>query len=239
MEEFNVDIVHVLQNRDFSVLQKLIPYLYDFRAKIAAKVEDATAYESKCMKKRTQSESKISELQQEIESLKTEIDATKLQQKIVDKKIANAIKQEEELEEEVNGAKLTRDNLTIEIVDLREKSEQRKAHKKSTWDGIKRACKIYRQYLDFHIHLIHEKEGEQLKVSFFVNDSNTENEYFVRLLNWNNQWKVEQIQPPLKEEHLTDFERIIDFSKQSRVSDMTAFLCKLRYIFTKYYLNVK
>ena len=46
MEEFNVDIVHVLQNRDFSVLQKLIPYLYDFRAKIAAKVEDATAYES-------------------------------------------------------------------------------------------------------------------------------------------------------------------------------------------------
>ena len=72
------------------------------------------------MKKRTQSESKISELQQEIESLKTEIDATKLQQKIVDKKIANAIKQEEELEEEVNGAKLTRDNLTIEIVDLRE-----------------------------------------------------------------------------------------------------------------------
>lgn len=46
MEELNVDIVHVLQTRDFSVLQKLIPYLYDFRAKIAAKVEDASAYES-------------------------------------------------------------------------------------------------------------------------------------------------------------------------------------------------
>lgn len=46
MEEFNIDIVHVLQNRDFSVLQKLVSHCYDFRAKIAAKIEDTTAYES-------------------------------------------------------------------------------------------------------------------------------------------------------------------------------------------------
>ena len=141
-------------------------------------------------------------------------------------------------------------------------TEQRRAHKKSTWDSIKRVCKIYKQYLDFHIHIFREEEKEQLKVSFFVNDFNAENEYFVRLLNCNNQWKgmqhpffynylplydtnlwiyflVEQIQPSLKEKHLADFERIIDFSKQSMVLDMTAFLCKLRNIFTKYYLNVE
>lgn len=46
---------------------------------------------------------------------------------------------------------------------------------------------------------------------------------------------MEQIQPTLKTEHLSDFEGIIDFSKQSEVSDVTALLCKLRETFVKYY----
>lgn len=43
-----------------------------------------------------------------------------MQQKIIDKKITNAIKQQEKLEEEVNNAKVKRDSLSVEIVDLRE-----------------------------------------------------------------------------------------------------------------------
>lgn len=73
-----------------------------------------------CIEKIAQSGNKILELEQEVESLKSDIDATKLQQKIIDKKITNAIKQQEKLEEEVNNAKVKRDSLSVEIVDLRE-----------------------------------------------------------------------------------------------------------------------
>lgn len=44
MEEFNIDIAHVLQNRDFSIIQKLKSYYSNIQTKIAAKVEDATTY---------------------------------------------------------------------------------------------------------------------------------------------------------------------------------------------------
>lgn len=63
---------------------------------------------------------KISELQQEIEYLKSEIDATKLQQKIVDKKNFNVVKQQEKLQEEVEDAKLKRDNISLEMIDLQQ-----------------------------------------------------------------------------------------------------------------------
>lgn len=73
-----------------------------------------------CIEKRTQNGNKISELQQEVESLKSEIDATDLQQKIVDKKIANIIEEQENLEEEVKKTKSRRNSLSIEIVELNE-----------------------------------------------------------------------------------------------------------------------
>lgn len=44
MEEFNIDIAHVLQNRDFSIIQKLKSYYSNIQTKIAAKVEDTTTY---------------------------------------------------------------------------------------------------------------------------------------------------------------------------------------------------
>lgn len=55
-----------------------------------------------------------------MESLKSEIDATDLQQKIVDKKIANITEEQENLEEEVNKTKSRRNSLSIEIVELNE-----------------------------------------------------------------------------------------------------------------------
>lgn len=45
MEEFNCNIEHVLQNRDFSILQKLDSYYSNFRNKIATNVKDVTAHE--------------------------------------------------------------------------------------------------------------------------------------------------------------------------------------------------
>lgn len=239
MEEFNCNIEHVLQNRDFSILQKLVSHCSNFRNKIASNVEDVTVYEIECTEKKTQDINKISELQQEIESLKSEIDATKLQQKITDKKIANAIIQEEELKTEVDDAKLKRDNLSLELVDLQQESEKRKEEKIIAWNNIKRACHPYKQYLNLHIHLATEKTHERTKVSFFINDPTAKDKYYVYLIHSNNKWKVEQIQPILKMEHLIDFKGIIDFANESEISDVTLFLCNLRHIFVKYYLNTE
>ncbi|XP_043257819.1 uncharacterized protein LOC122400425 [Colletes gigas] len=236
MEEFCCDIVHALQNRDFDVLQK---YYYNIREKIDAKVEEAIAYEIECREKRTLRVNKILELQQEFENLKSEIDMTKLQQKVVDKKILNAIKQQEKLQEEIDEQKSKRDRLVIEMIDLQQEAAKRKENKISTWDAIKRASYIYKQYLDFHIQLLDRKECVRIKVSFFVTNANTENKYFVHLCNFDGQWKVEQIQPALNSENLNDFKGIVDLVKNSEISDVTAFLCKLRHIFSKYYLNMK
>lgn len=46
--------------------------------------------------------------------------AVKLQQKIVDKKIVNAVKQNEMFKDVVERAKLKRDSLSLEIVDLQQ-----------------------------------------------------------------------------------------------------------------------
>ncbi|XP_031839014.1 uncharacterized protein LOC116429811 [Nomia melanderi] len=238
MEDINCDIAHILQNRDFNVLQNLVTHYYNFRIKLAAKVEDATAYEIECKEKRTLSLNKISELQQEIERLKSEIDATKLQQKILDKKILNASKQQEKLKEEVDNAKTKRDSLSLEMIDLNQESEKRKENKILTWNAIKRACHIYKQYLDFRIDLLDPKEYERVQISFFTHNEDFCNKYFVRLINSNNQWRVEEIQPMLKTEYFNDFKGIVDFSTQSEIIDITAFLCKLRHIFVKYYLNI-
>nr|XP_012146646.1 PREDICTED: uncharacterized protein LOC100878196 isoform X2 [Megachile rotundata] len=144
---------------------------------------------SECSEKRTQDINKISELQQEIESLKSEIDATKLQQKIVDKKIANAIIQEEELKTEVDDAKSKRDNLSLELVDLQQESEKRKEEKILAWNNLKRACKPYKEYLNLRIRLNDNKTPERIEISFFINDAALEDKYYVYLIHSDNQWK--------------------------------------------------
>ncbi|XP_015436709.1 PREDICTED: uncharacterized protein LOC107192043 [Dufourea novaeangliae] len=235
MEEFHCDIAHILQNRDFTVLQKLLSHSNNFRAKISAKIEDTITHEIECKEKRTLHVNRISELKQEIDSLKSEIDATKLQQKIVDKKIFNAIKQQEELKEKVNNEKSKRDSLCIEMVDLQQESEKRRENKILTWNAIKRACHIYKQYLDVHVQLLDTKECEHIRISFFTHNEDLNNKYFVNLYNSSNQWKVEEVQPEFKKEDFDDFKGIVDFSAQSEIFDITAFLCKLRHIFIKCY----
>lgn len=45
MEKFSIDLAHILENRDFTVLQELESYFCNFRKKVAAKIEEVTAYE--------------------------------------------------------------------------------------------------------------------------------------------------------------------------------------------------
>lgn len=59
-------------------------------------------------------------MQHELESLESDIDAKKLQRKILDKKILNAIQRQEILQVEVEEEKLKRDSLSIEMIDLQQ-----------------------------------------------------------------------------------------------------------------------
>lgn len=61
---------------------------------------------------------KISELQQEIGTIKSDIDNIILQQKVTDKKISNAIKSQEDLKDQLENGKVQRETLSLEMVDL-------------------------------------------------------------------------------------------------------------------------
>lgn len=60
----------------------------------------------------------MSELQQEIGTTKSDVDAVVLQRKIIDKKISNATKSQEDLREELEKAKAQREALSLEMVDV-------------------------------------------------------------------------------------------------------------------------
>lgn len=57
-------------------------------------------------------------MQQEIGTIKSDIDAVILQQKIIDKMISNTIKSQEDLKDDLEKAKVQRETLSLEMVDL-------------------------------------------------------------------------------------------------------------------------
>lgn len=73
---------------------------------------------SDCSKKKSVNTGKMSELQQAIATIKSDVDAVVLQQKVTDKKISNAIKSQEDLKDQMENAKVQREALSLEMVDL-------------------------------------------------------------------------------------------------------------------------
>ncbi|XP_076288204.1 uncharacterized protein LOC143212850 [Lasioglossum baleicum] len=238
-KDLQCDILHIFQNRDFSVLQSLVSYLYNYHANIAANVDTAIHYENESKKERALRLNQISESQQKIARLKSETDETRLELKKVDKRIANASKQSAILTEKVDNAKTKRDNMSLEIIDLNQEREKCTENKILKWNAIKHACYIYKEHLDIRISLLEPKEHERVQISFFIHNVDLNDKYFVCLTNSNDHWKVEEIRPTLKKEHFNDFKGIISSSGELEIVDITAFLYKLRHTFVKNYLNAK
>lgn len=238
IEELECDLSDALQNDDRSVLKKWIYLCREFRTWVAARIEEELLYEQECIRKRSANDRKISELQREIDKVKSDTEATLLEQKITDKKISNVIKSQERLKDELEKIKIQRDTLSLEMVDLELEMETRKRNKILQWDAIKRACHIYKANLKIHMSLQEEKDCEEVKVSFFTHSAATKNQYFVRLLCCDGHWKVEQIEPMLKREHYNNLPIVTDPSGNPKVSDITLLLCQVRSIFLKYYMKV-
>lgn len=57
------------------------------------------------------------------------------------------------------------------------------------WDAIKRACNMYKTYLDIHISLEEKEDHQYIKVAFFTHNKDTKDKYFVQLSHSSNCWK--------------------------------------------------
>ncbi|XP_011688575.1 PREDICTED: uncharacterized protein LOC105450436 [Wasmannia auropunctata] len=239
--QFKCNILDVFQNDDYTVLEKLTSWYREFLLHIDTRLEQGHLYEKDCSEKKSVNTGRMSELQQEIVTTKSDVDAAELQRKITDKKISNVIKSQEELRDELEKAKEKRETVSLHMVDLQLELEDRKQKKVSQWDAIKRACNIYKVNLDIHISLEEEADRRCIKFSFFTHDEAMKDKYFVELSHSNTDWTVEQIEPRLKKEHFEKLTALKDSSEGTKVFDfeITTFLCEVRSIFLKHYVKMK
>ncbi|XP_014483973.1 PREDICTED: uncharacterized protein LOC106749236 [Dinoponera quadriceps] len=239
VEILKCDILQVLQNDDHTILQKWISSCRDFRSRVAAEIEERLLLEADDTKKRSVNAEKISELQQEINTVKSAVDSVVLEEKKVDKQISNAIKSQENLKTESGEMMAQYSALEIEIMDLQIEIDQRKKKKVLQWDAVKRACKIYKMNLDIHINLQEEEDRQYIKFSFFTYlNKDKEDIYFVKLsCKQDDDWRIEEIEPKIKKVYQSQLSSIIDFPEYSKVSDITLFLCQVRNIYLKYFIK--
>ncbi|XP_050447010.1 uncharacterized protein LOC126849326 [Cataglyphis hispanica] len=233
LEEFKCDILDILENEDYrsSFLEKLETFYRNFRSNVIAQIEKRLLYEKDC----TNNAIKISELQQKIDTITSNVNAIMLQEKVIDKKISDVIKLQDNIKTELEEGKKQKDALFSEIMDLELEIEERKRKKVLQWDAIKRACNIYKVNLDMHISLEEKKDCDYIKVNFFTHNNETKDKYYVQLLHSDDCWIVEHTEPKLKKEHFNELSIDQDSSGHTKVMDITLFLYEIRSIFLKYY----
>jgi len=238
-EGLKCNLYDVCENDDHSVLHTLLSSCRKYQLCIDDKIGQGFLYEKGCSEKKSVNTGKMSALQQEMGTTQSDADAVILQQKITDKMVSNVTKSQEDLKDELEKSKEQKEALSLEMVDLQLEIEERKRRKILHWDAIKRACNIYKVNLDIHISLQEEKDCQNMKVSFFTHNEATKDKYFVQLSRSDNQWRIEQIEPRLKKEHLEELSIVKDSSEHSKVPNITLFLCQVRSIFLKHYMKTR
>ncbi|EFN89807.1 uncharacterized protein LOC105181359 [Harpegnathos saltator] len=239
IEILKCDTLEVLQNGDNTILQKWISSCREFRSHVAAKIEEKLSLEADNTKKKSINLEQTTGLQQEINAVESNINNIVPKLKVVDKKISNATKLQENIKTESDEMKAQLETLSLEVLDSQIKIEERKKKKVLTWDALKRACKLYKVNLDIHISLQEEKDCQNVKFSFFTHSKDMQDMYFVQLSCIQDHWKVEQIEPKIKEEHFNQLSSITDFPGYSKVSDIKLFLCQIRNVYLKYYMKTR
>lgn len=94
----------------------------------------------------------------------------------------------------------------------------------------------------YYVHMIKEDESWKGK-RVFVFIHRYQNQVYMQLIIERTRLilsfciLVKEIQPTLKKEHLIDLKGTVDFTGRSQVSNVPAFLCLLRIVFLKYYMD--
>ncbi|KYN03152.1 PREDICTED: uncharacterized protein LOC108773683 [Cyphomyrmex costatus] len=237
MDILQYNVLDIFQNDDHNIKDKWISSCREFRLRVDNKIEQRHLYEKECSKIKSVYTNNLSELQQEFNTTKSDVDSVILEQKITDKKILNVIKSQEDLKDELKKAKARKEDLVLEMVDLQHEVEERKKKKALQWNAIKRACNIYKVHLDIQISFQEDKDCQFINIFFFTNNEATKNKYFIQLSYSDNHWTILQVEPRIKKEHFNELSVIKVSSECLKVSDITLFLCQIRSIFLKHYMK--
>ncbi|XP_058794504.1 uncharacterized protein LOC131666122 [Phymastichus coffea] len=232
------DFESLLLNReDMHVyLKKLKDACNNFHTRFERSVLDSISKTSECAKQVEKSFETISHLLNERKELKNSLDKIKLEQKVVEKKTINMMKEIERTKAEIESIKEMREKLSLDIVDLQQESEKSREHMKRQWDAVKKACRVFKNILDIHIDLEIIDHVENVTVTFFWAENPTDKKFYVILTHQNDCWKVKKIEPELSVENKYQLNNV-QFSKQSEVANVTSLLCELRELFLKNYFK--
>ncbi|OXU17684.1 hypothetical protein TSAR_008718 [Trichomalopsis sarcophagae] len=218
-------------------LKKLKDSCANFDAKVERNILQSISKSSECANQVEKNYETISQLSNQKKELKAAIENLKLEQKVIEKKAINRMKEIEKTKTDIESIKERKEKLMLEIVDLKQESEKSNEHMKKQWDAVKKACRMYKNVLDIHIDTEMIDHIEHVTVTFFWSENPTDHKYFIVLTYQDNCWKVKKIEPELSMENKYQLNRVVQFSKQSEVANVTLLLCELRKLFLKNYFE--
>ncbi|KAL7305819.1 hypothetical protein TKK_0002064 [Trichogramma kaykai] len=238
-ELLSVDLESILLNSDQmnAYIKKLKDNCAKFQKKLEQGVHDTISKSSEHAKQYEYSSNALSRLTHQMDELKTQYERIKTEQKINEKKTSNIIKEVEKAKASIESLNEKHTNVISRIVDLEEEDQKSKDKLKKQWGALKKSYKWYKDILDVHIDSKMIDSVEHVTVTFFWSENPTNHNYFVELINRDNCWKVNKIQPELTVEQKHQLEHVIKFSKQSEVCNVTLLLYELRKFFIKIYLD--
>lgn len=169
------------------------------------------------MSKRESIIKNLSHMYNQSKDLGSQLEDFSLSQKVVNKKLQNAIKIEEKIIEEVEIEKQKKERLALEMVDLLQGSEkifffyyfciimillyfifsyfnleqeEKRITKQKDWGAIKKATLVFKEKMNLHINLKAMDDHDCVTVTFFIDRNPDKDNYYVQLLNYNNiKWR--------------------------------------------------
>ncbi|KAK0181325.1 hypothetical protein PV327_003618 [Microctonus hyperodae] len=235
-----IDVEQILQSRDVedSFLQRLSTYASESRLKIKHSIHQCLAKRKEYINKTEQNVETIKQLYNKSKEIESQLENVLLQQKVMKQKILRSIKIEEKLKDEIEEEKIKKEKLTLEIIDLQQESDQNKMQKKQEWNAIKKGSSLYKEHLHMHVELKILNDHESVKITFFINENPSKDNYYILISNYQNvKWKVNQITPMLKDHEMKKIN--LNLSAGYDLHNIQIFLCQIREIFIKYYLRHK
>ncbi|XP_012269427.2 uncharacterized protein LOC105693818 [Athalia rosae] len=236
-ELLDCDIESILlnkQNNNFPHNQKIAAACAAFFNIVSNCVTNENALKHDYEEKIQSNTTIISDTYSRITDLQNELSDIALQHQVLDKQRSDIFKRHQIVQEEIDEQRSKKESLTFEVAELEKELEESKVMKRLKWDGLKRATKAYKSYLQFSIQITDSTEiSDKVRVIFFKPVKTDTPQYFVDLIHTSGLWKVELIHPSLKSKDEEQLQCVVNFKNQRAITDITAFLCILRKIFKK------
>ncbi|XP_043278730.1 uncharacterized protein [Venturia canescens] len=224
-------------NEKLELLQRLTAFVEDIELKTSISLDAYLDQQKDIELKQETVNTNIAKLQKVKKDHQAELEQIILQRKVTEKKITLANNQRSKLEEDIHDAKLKKESISLEMVELTQELEEARKNRKDRWNAIKNACSFYKENLDIHLGLEELNNPDKVKLTFFRGENLERDKYYVILKKFQDNWKVEHIEPTLKKTHLEAITASMDLTKPLDIGDITKFLYRLRNTFSEYYLK--